>query len=394
MARQRPHSTAHLGGIDPSVALSGNEAGAVRVLVVTGRGSVQRRIGSMLHARVESVTMADTADEARGRINTERYDLLIVEQALGGMDGIELLDELTTLHPTSVAVVIGKAVDTDDAVRAMRCGACDLISMNDKPAEIQRRLIDACKRAERVRQRDARVDRLKKLCHKLNNARQEVSGQIGGLCTDLVDAYRDLSEQFGDVQLSSELNSLLRQELEIESLLRTLLEFTLAKIGSTNAVVFLPTNSGDYSLGAYVNYDVPKDSAEMMLDQLADSLAPAFEGCQTVTALNGLADMQQVLGPEAHWLENSTVMVVGCQEDDECLAVFALFRDRSRPFSEDDVRTLGIIAELFGNQLGRVINIHHRHIPRDEWGMLDDPSCDDGFDLDDEFGGDGYGFAA
>lgn len=389
MARQRPKSTTQTGGqsTNPSSNIAGSDARAVRVLAVTGRGSVQRRIGSMLHARVESLIIVDTAREARALANAGRIDLMIVEQALEGVDGIDLLDELTTMHPTAVAVVLGKPADTEDAVRAMRCGACDLISMKDKPAEILRRLLAACKRADRVRQRDARVDRLKKLCHKLNDARQEVSGQIGGLCNDLVDAYRDLSDQFGEVKMASELDSLLRQELEIESLLRTLLEFTLAKVGSTNAAVFLPTSTGDYSLGAYVNYDVPKDSAELMLDQLADTLAPAFENRNTVALLEGHEDMERVLGPDAHWLEDSTALVVGCEEEDECLAVLALFRDRSRGFEEEDVRTLSVIAELFGKQLSRVIHIHHRHIPRDEWGAIDDPMTDDGYD-------DGYGFAA
>ncbi len=393
MGRQRPKTETELAGATPTPLDNAGDALAIRVLAVSARGSVQRRVRSMLHDRVYSLSVARGADEARGLINTGRYDLVIVEQALAGVDGIELLDEITTLHPTSTAVILGKPIDADDAVRAMRCGACDVISMKDKPAEILRRLIASCKRADRVRQRDARVDRLKKLCHKLNNARQEVSGQIGGLCTDLVDAYKDLSEQFGDVQMTSEFNSLLRQELDIESLLRTLLEFTLSKIGSTNAAVFLPTNSGDYSLGAYVNYDVPKDSAEMMLDQLADSLAPAFETTTNVAVLDDDRQIRQAIGDDAHWLEDSTALVIGCQEDKECLAVLSVFRDVSRPFTEEDIRTLGVIAELFGDQLSRVIHIHHRHIPRDQWGSCDEyPGGEMGYD--DGYPDDGYGFAA
>ena len=30
--------------------------------------------------------------------------------------------------------------------------------------------------------------------------------------------------------------------------------------------------------------------------------------------------------------------------------------------------TLRIVADLFGKQLGRVIHIHHRHLPKDQWG--------------------------
>ena len=247
------------------------------------------------------------------------------------------------------------------------------------------------KRAQRVRKRDARVDRLSKLCHKLDNARREVSGQVGDLCNDLVEAYRDLSEQFGDVKLATELNAVMRQELDIESLLRTMLEFTLGKIGSTNAAVFLPTSSGDYSLGAYVNYDIPKDAAEVMLDQLADIVAPEFETTEGVITLRDKYELDQALGHDSHWLEGHTAMVISCTQDGECLGVLTLFRNESVPFNDEDERTLSVIAKLFGEQLGRVIHVHHRLLPKDQWGSIDciEPECGD-----DDFFDDGYGFAA
>src|SRR5690606_26159418 len=123
------------------------------------------------------------------------------------------------------------------------------------------RIEAAARRAERNRRRDQRVERLKKLCHTLNGARQQVSGQVGELCNDLVEAYRDMSEQLTDVRITGELGALLRQELEIEGLLRTTLEYALARLGPTNAAIFLPSSGGEFSLGAYVNHDVPREHA-------------------------------------------------------------------------------------------------------------------------------------
>ena len=67
-----------------------------------------------------------------------------------------------------------------------------------------------------------------------------------------------------------------------------------------------------------------------------------------------------------------------CRHDDECLAVVTLFRDRRTGFGEDHVATLDTISELFGGQLARVIHIHHRHLPKEKWGLSDD--ADDGAD--------------
>jgi len=371
----------------------------VRVIAVSSRASIRRRLSSMLHGHVESLNFVDNASEAVEQVSTSSCDLVIIERALEGCDGIDLLYRLTTNHPALVGVILGQVENTEDAVRAMRAGASDLISIQNRNAQTTRQLLDSVKRAQRIRQRDARLDRLKKLCHKLNTARQEVSGQVGELCTDLVEAYKDLSEQFGDVKVATEFNAIIRQELEIESLLRTMLEFALSKIGSTNAAVFLPTSTGDYSLGAYVNYDIPRDAAEILLDQLADVMAPRFEDTNEVVSLNGQVEMDEVFGSDSHWLEDCSAMIVSCQHDDDCLAVLSLFRDQTKEFSEDDVRILTIIAKLFGEQLGRVIRVHHRHLPKDQWGSIDTGSYDDAFDEpdDDDFfssDDDHYGFAA
>ena len=42
-----------------------------------------------------------------------------------------------------------------------------------------------------------------------------------------------------------EFTGLIKQELDIENLLRTTLEYVLGRSGPTNAAVFLPTTSGD-----------------------------------------------------------------------------------------------------------------------------------------------------
>ena len=223
---------------------------------------------------------------------------------------------------------------------------------------------------------DARK-RLSKGLHDLALIDTGIGGGLGELCNDLVEAYRELSDQFEDVSVSAELTSLLRQELDVESLLRTLLEYTLAKVGSTNAAIFLPSTSGEFSLGAYVNYDCPKDSAEVMMDHLANVMAPRFEHQDRVLAMSGSADLERYLGEDAHWLGESTAMVIACREDDECLAVITLFRDKRTPFGENDVKMLSIIAEHFGSQLSRVIHVHHRHLPKDQWGGFET-------DLDDE----------
>jgi hypothetical protein len=71
---------------------------------------------------------------------------------------------------------------------------------------------------------------------------------------------------------------------------------------------------------------------------------------------------------------------MACRHSGETLAVFMIFRDRRNPFSAALLEQVKTIGELFASQLARVIHIHHRHLPKDKWGMLGDP----------EHGADGY----
>ena len=136
----------------------------VRVIAVTASGfGPVVGFRSMLHGHVESLDFVDHADRAVEHVSTSNCDLVIIERALGEIDGIDLLEKLSASHPTLVGVIIGQADNTDDAIRAMRSGACDLISIQSRNAHTTKRLLESVKRAQRVRQRDARVDRLKKL---------------------------------------------------------------------------------------------------------------------------------------------------------------------------------------------------------------------------------------
>jgi hypothetical protein len=250
----------------------------------------------------------------------------------------------------------------------MRAGVVDIISPRAAKDEISMRVRTALSRARMARDREDRLERLTRVCRQLNEARSEITKQVSGLCGDFASAYQDLSDQVTLLSTASEFNSLIRQELDVESLLRTALEFILAKTGPTNAAVFLPATSCDFSLGAYVNYDCPRDTADTMLESLGATVAPKLEHERGLKVYGTAAEITGAFGENAYWLSESHVVAFSCRRDGECLAVVVLFRDRRNGFPDAVLPALGMIAELFGKQLARVIHVHHRHLPKDQWG--------------------------
>lgn len=348
-----------------------------KVLLATA-GRVQRdMLVAQLSAKVVALAHADSAQAALSAAATGGFDLALVSKDLTSADGVSLAAELTRRNPGMGIVVIADSPSLDDAVQALRDGAADLVAPGIGGAELVARLAEVLHRTRTARTREERIARLRRLCRRLNDSRQQVTKNIGGLCGDLTDAFSDLSEKLTLVTAASEFNSIIRQELEIESLLRVVLEYVLTKTGPTNAAIFLPSTSGDFTLGAYVNYDGPRDSAEILLDHLADALAPRFEGEQDVVVLTGRAQIAARVGRASEWLGESTLAAFSCHNDDECLAVVALFRDKNTPFPEPLVPLLRTLSDLFAQQLARVVHVHHRHLPQSQWGDTLDPSHDD-----------------
>lgn len=366
MARQNRDST-----MPPQQA---SELRDTSLLVIASTGARAARLASRLRRLTTAVQITTNADEARRLKSDCAFDAIIVHGE--GMDAPLLVQALAGEDEPSVLVVHARP-SVEDCVEAIRAGACDLLTTSMSDVELAERVLDAVRRSRRIARRLDRVKKLRRVAREMDSAHQQVAGQVGELCEDLVSAYAELSEQVGKVCLASEFAAAIRPELDVEEVLRTTLEFLLAKAGPTNGAIFLPDNSGEFSLGAYVNYDCPKDTSEMLFEHLASAVAPRFESRSGVTDLAGEAELEAWLERDASWLEGNRVLILSCHADGDCLAVVTLFRDRRSPFDPELVSQLDVIGSALGAHLGRVVTIHHRHLPKHKWGLFDPPADDD-----------------
>lgn len=326
---------------------------------------------------VSDISLVDPACWDGEMLGERWYDIVVVIAGEDPASAIAISGEICGRNDSPSVVLYSERGTLEMAVSAMRLGVRDLVGPEIGRLEFCQRLRAAIEAGETTRDAADREARLKRLCSKLDRARREVSGQVGGLCTDLADAYESLADQIGELATAGELRGILRQELEVEGLLRTFLEYLLGRVGSTNAGIFLPNSLGDYSLGAYINYDRPRATAESELENLSGVIAPVFEEDVRVVSLNDDIAIAERLGEDAGFFAGESVVSVACHDtpgepESECLAVICLFRDRRTPFSAEATRTLQVAAELFGRQMARVIRIHHRHKPDELWGVDDD----------------------
>jgi len=335
---------------------------SIRILVVDGDVRTGKQLSKCELSVPVQWVLAASLVEARKCLKKDRIDLVIVEESLPDGSGLELVKQLQTGRIKTHTVVLMDQPTLDGAIDAVRLGAIDVISKPIKADEVSPRIDHAVGRMRIDRQQHHRIHRLRQICKKLNMARDEVAQQVDILCSDLVSAYQELAQQVHQLTETSEFTGLIRQELDLESLLRRTLEYLLQKAGPTNAAIFLPatTDDDEYSLGGYVNYECSSESAEILLQHLADVLAPKMVNCNWPMHITDNQTLTGWLGEELTYLEDSHVLAFPCEDEDEILAVVVLFRHQNQPFDNALVQNCTSIAPILAHTLAKVVRIHHR----------------------------------
>ncbi|MEM9020680.1 MAG: response regulator [Planctomycetota bacterium] len=412
----QPHDHSSPGGTDQPGKPDATPAKTRRTrrVLLVDRTPALTPVLEQAPAEVGPVRVLYAATLARARELVEEQgpiDVAVIEPDLADGSGLDFAEQLAQSKAITQSVVVSSSTDLRQAQRAMRAGATDYIlrpaasdraddvaaSASSIAEDLADRLRAALERQQADRQQARRLRRLKKLCRRLNDARQEVSDQVDVLCNDLVTAYQELAQQMHHLSTAADLTTVIDDELDLEVLLRKTLEHLIKLAGPCNAAIFLPATVDEFSLGGYVNYNCTKDSADMLLQHLADVLAPriADHSDELVMHVTSNHTMTELLGDDWNYLADCHLLTFACTHEGDALAVVALFRDDSEPFSDTLIDAAATVGEMLGDQLAKIIRIHHRgmddvpfdtqgaddtYLPPSEWDSYDrdaDPFDDD-----------------
>lgn len=337
-------------------------------LVVDRSPAARRLVHDTLTALAWRCDSAATLAEATRALEVAEYDVVLIDPDLKDGVGLDVIDRLTFAGRATRVIVLSKRGGAEPAIDAMRRGAADFILKPLDAALIASRAEAAAFAAREAR----RAPRRPEPSEAPRRAKRRDTGLLNGaLDAPIPNPGHDPGDEFdhdAPAAEASAFRAIIRAELDVEALLRRTLEFVLKRLGSTNAAIFLPTGHDEYSLGAYVNCDIPKHAVDLLLDHLADRLPARLAGDDHPARPIDEAQLLDLVGEENAWLAGSALAAFACRHEGECLAVVALFRDGAQPFPAELDDTIRLLQRDFSAQMAKVIKIHHRHRPGGQRG--------------------------
>lgn len=73
------------------------------------------------------ITIAKSPEEAMQSINTDRFDVVVANAKIRGLESLKLIKEVKKKDPYSEIIIISSQADTQDAIMALKMGAFDYI---------------------------------------------------------------------------------------------------------------------------------------------------------------------------------------------------------------------------------------------------------------------------
>jgi len=144
---------------------SGQLTEAVSVLIVDDDDAFRSLVARRLSRRGYSVQDAPTAEAALAMARERHFDVAILDIALPGLDGIQLLEQLRAIDPDTQAIMLTGHATVESAIRAMKLGAYDYLTKPCELAELELHVQRAYERLRLTRENDALRTALRRTEH-------------------------------------------------------------------------------------------------------------------------------------------------------------------------------------------------------------------------------------
>ncbi len=134
---------------------------SAKVLIVDDEKDFVEMFSLRLKEQGEKVSTAHSGKDALKVLDNQIIDVVILDIRMPGMDGIDTLKQIKTLHPIVEVIMLTGHGSTETAVEGMKLGAFDYLMKPADFEDIKIKIENAKKRKdeqeERIRQAELRL---------------------------------------------------------------------------------------------------------------------------------------------------------------------------------------------------------------------------------------------
>ncbi|MSR70284.1 MAG: hypothetical protein EXS17_08070 [Phycisphaerales bacterium] len=304
---------------------------------------------------------------ALGWTRGRTIDVVVIDHASVGARSSRVAWILHRVYPDARIVIVGDLPSASVVTEFFRAGVSDWIETDEwkSDAGVAARFAKAIETAVGGRVRAERLGVLENACRKLTAERRALEAKLGGAFANLAGAEESARDREGVASMQAECRTLLAQESEVEAVVELTTQYVIARVGVTNAAIFL-MDQGQYRLAGYVRDDLARKSAGGLIEHLAGVW------CERVVAHGECVRFGPCDPPPGRFAElagllpGRAVFAFGCPKMNEHhgSAVIVLFRDGQRPFSSDFEKVARAVAPAFASTLARVQRVLTRAQPQ------------------------------
>ena len=183
-----------------------------RLLIVDDVEAMRLTLTTCLQLSGYQVHSASSGGEALELLRSQPFDLLLTDQSMPGLSGLELTDAVARMHPDMPIVVLTGHTDVELAKDSLRRGASDFVTKpvnaRELPILVERNLTRRRLEVARLREREGQVlfEALKALASAVDAKDRHTarhSRQVTRLALLLADAIGLSSEERYQLELSA-----------------------------------------------------------------------------------------------------------------------------------------------------------------------------------------------
>ncbi|HET90929.1 MAG TPA: response regulator transcription factor [Chloroflexi bacterium] len=108
-----------------------------KILIIDDEANIRASLKEMLIRDDHEVVTTESGEAALKLLETDTFDLALIDLKLGGIGGIEVLKALRERSPDTIAIVLTAHASLETAVEALRRGAHDYLFKPCKPTELR-----------------------------------------------------------------------------------------------------------------------------------------------------------------------------------------------------------------------------------------------------------------